>query len=87
MKQYGVRPSAHLSVCPICRPLQQRAVRLLLGAPRAGDIDRPRQQRRRNTVHSSTPVISKCEQCHVYSRRRRLNTDLFISLHRELQSI
>jgi len=30
------------------------------------------QQRRRRT----TAVSSKCEQCHVYSRRRRLNTDL-----------
>ena len=29
---------------------------------------RPQQRRR-----SSTAVSSKCEQCHVYSRRRRLN--------------
>jgi len=35
--------SVHPSVCPIYRPLQQRAAGLLLGAPRAGDIDR--QQR------------------------------------------
>ena len=27
-------------------------------------------------VHSSTAVISKCEQCHVFSRHRRLNKDL-----------
>jgi len=32
--------SVHLSVCPIYRPLQQRAAGLLLGARRAGDIDR-----------------------------------------------
>ena len=31
------------------------------------------QQRRR-----STALSSYCEQCHVYSRRRRLNTELFI---------
>ena len=35
MKRYGVRPS----VCSI-RPLQQRAVGLLLWARRTGDIDR-----------------------------------------------
>ena len=28
-------------------------------------------------VYSSTAVSSKCEQCHVYSRRRRLDTDLY----------
>ena len=28
-------------------------------------------------IHSSTAVSSKCEQCHVDSRRRTLNTDLF----------
>ena len=33
--------SVRLSVCPICRPLQQRvAAGLLLGALLAGDIDR-----------------------------------------------
>jgi len=45
--------------------MQQRAARLLLGALRAGDIDSQRQ------VPSS-----RCEQCHVYSRRIRLNTGL-----------
>ena len=34
------RSCVRLSVCPICQPLQQRAVGLLLWAPRAGDIDR-----------------------------------------------
>ena len=29
----------------------------------------------RRTAHSSTAVSSKCEQCYVYNRRRRLNTD------------
>ena len=37
--------------------------------------DGAQQQRRR----SSTAVSSKGEQCHVYSRRRRLNTDLLYS--------
>ena len=62
------RLSVSLSVCPICRPLQQRVARLLLGAPRVGDIDRQR---------SSTAFSSKCDKCHVYSRRRRLDTDLY----------
>ena len=30
-------------------------------------------------IHSSTAVSSKCEQCHVYSHSRKLNTDLLIS--------
>jgi len=30
-------------------------------------------------AHSSTAVSSKCEQCHVCSRRRRLSSDLFDS--------
>jgi len=42
---------------------------LLLRAPRAGDIDRLLQQA---TAHSSTAVSSKCEQCHVVSRRKKL---------------
>ena len=32
----------------------------------------------RATAHSSTPVGSKCEQCHVVSCRRKMNTDLFL---------
>jgi len=35
-----LRPSVRLSVCPIYRPLQQRAAGLLLWAPQAGNIDR-----------------------------------------------
>jgi len=42
--------------------------RLLLDAPRVGDIDRQ---------HCSTAFSSKCDKCHVYSRRRRLDTDLY----------
>ena len=30
-------------------------------------------------IHSSTAVSNKCEQCHVYSHSRKLNTDLLIS--------
>jgi len=43
---YGTVP-VRPSVCPIYRPLQQRAASLLLGAPRAGDIDQLLQQARR----------------------------------------
>jgi len=38
----GRQPSVRLSVCPVYLPLQQRAAGLLLGAPRAGDINRQR---------------------------------------------
>jgi len=72
--------NGQLSVCPVYRALQQRAAGLLLGAPRAGDINRPWRapvgERPAATAHNSTVVSSKCEQCHAYSRRRRLNTDL-----------
>jgi len=66
------------SVCTSYRALQQRAAGLLLSAQLAGEIPRllhgrgSRQQRRRN----STALSGKREQCHVPSRRRRLNTDL-----------
>jgi len=68
-------------VCPVYRPLQQRAVGLLLGAPRAGDIDRllhaaPAAGAQQQLRHSVTAVSSKCEQCHVYSRRTSVNTHL-----------
>jgi len=63
-------PSVCLSVCPIYRPLQQRAAGLLLWARRTGDIDRQRRP------PSSTAASSKCGQCHVVSWRRKLNTDL-----------
>jgi len=39
----SVRLSVCLSVCPIYRPLQQRAAGLLQGAPQAGNIDRQRR--------------------------------------------
>jgi len=35
---------------------------------------------RRYLSSSSTAVSSKCEQCHVYSRRRKLNIDLLLIL-------
>ena len=49
-----------------------RAVGLLLSAMPAGDIGR--HQQCRSTVHSS-----KCEQCHIDSGRRKLNTDLLLA--------
>jgi len=75
MKRSSVRPS----VCAIIRQEQRRAAGLLLSAVRAGDISRQRrapmqQQRRRSTAFSS-----KCGQCHVDGRGRRLNTDLLQS--------
>jgi len=45
---------------------------LLLRARRAADIDRQHR-----AAHTSTVFISRREQCHVASRRRKLNTDLF----------
>ena len=39
---------------------------------RAGDIDRQRR------APCSTVLSSRCEQCHVYSWRRKLNTDLWL---------
>ena len=70
------RPSVCLSVCPITRPLHSVATGLLLCA-RLQEISIDcctaggQQQRRR-----STALSSECEQCHVVSRRRKLNTDL-----------
>ena len=70
------RPSVCLSVCPITRPLHSVATGLLLCA-RLQEISIDcctaggQQQRRR-----STALSSECEQCHVISRRRKLNTDL-----------
>jgi len=61
--------SVHPSVCPVYQPLQPRAASLLLWV-----------RRRRYRSIAARPA-NACEQCHVYSRRRRLNTDLFY-LHR-----
>ena len=77
MKRSSVRPSVRPLVC-LSRHLTS-APGLLLSAVRTGDIHQQRQapgarhQRRR-----STALSSKCEQCHVYSRRRKLNTDLLL---------
>ena len=69
--------SVHLFVCPIIRPQPQPATGLLLSAVRAEDIDRqPGDQQRRR----STALSSKCEQCHADSRRRKLNTELFVNV-------
>jgi len=67
-----------LSVCPVTRQQPQRAAGLLLGAVRAGDIDRQwqapgaQQQWRRRAVLSS-----KCGRCLVFSRRRKLDADTY----------
>ena len=70
-----------LSVCPVYLLLQQRAAGLLLSATRAvryrsTAAGAQQQRRRHNTAHSNAAVNSKCEQCHVYSRRSRLNARL-----------
>ena len=58
------------SVVPI-RPLQQRVSCLLLWARRVGDIDDC------STTGAAATRSSKCGLCHVYSWRRKLNTDLY----------
>jgi len=89
MKRSSVLPS----LCPVCPPsvcpshrstAQRHAAGLLLSARQAGDVDRllygaagagAQQQRCR-----STALCSKCGQCRVDSTRRKLNTDLLISV-------
>ena len=60
------------------------AVGLLLWARRAGDIDRLMHGRcpvaTAQHAHCSTALSSECEQCHVHSRRRKLNANLLIQL-------
>ena len=64
------------SVCSICRPLQQHAAAgLLLWARQTRDID---QQRRALGARQHGAACSRCEQCHVVSRRRILNTNLLV---------
>jgi len=68
-----------MSVCLIIRSPNSTAVGLLLCARRTGyiglDIDRLLHCRR--AVTAAPQLSGKCEQCHVDSRRRKLNTDLF----------
>jgi len=85
----SVSPSVCPSVCPSYRPLQQHAAGLLLWARWARDIDRllhghRRLQQARRAAAAGTQQHGAPQhggqqqggQCHVYSRRRRLNTDL-----------
>ena len=72
----SVRPS----VCSICRrwrseTVPDAAAGLLLWARRAGDID---QQRRALGARQHGAACSRCEQWHVVSRRRMLNTNLLV---------
>jgi len=74
-------PSVRLSVPSIDRCSSVR--RFAAGRPAGGryrlTAAGARLQRRgRSTAHSNAAVGSKREQCHVYSRRRRLNT---VDLH------
>jgi len=59
--------SVHL--CPSYRLLQQHAAGVLMCVQWAGDINR---------LLNGWRGSSKGEQCHVYSHRRRLNTDLVL---------
>jgi len=62
-------PSVRLSVYPSMGPQQQtRCCRFAAVGPAAGDVDRLLQQRR---------AAGECGQCHVYRKRRKLNTDFF----------
>ena len=71
-RPYNGTKSVRLSVPSIDRRMHAAAAGLLLWARQAGDIDRQRRvaatERR-----SSTAISSRCEQCHVVSRRRKLN--------------
>ena len=51
MQRHGVRPS-------VCLPHQQRAAGLLLGAPRAGDVDGPRWAARRSAANASSVTLT-----------------------------
>ena len=64
--------SVCLSVCPICRPLQQRTAGLLLSARRAGDVDRllpllPGWAPGSSGAAAVRGRNSKCGQCHADS--------------------
>ena len=74
-------PSVRLSVPSIDRCSSVR--RFAAGRPAGGRYrltaaGAQLQRRGRSTAHSNAAVASKREQCHVYSRRRRLNT---VDLH------
>jgi len=89
MSQVGcpsVRRLVRLSGCPIIRQQQRRAADLLPNAVRTGDVDRQRRAPSSNRA-SSTGLSSKCGQCRVDSRRRRLKTDLLPSGSQRLRAI
>ena len=68
-----------MSVCLIIRSPHSTAVGLLLCARLTGYIglDIDRLLHCRCAVAAAPQLSGKCEQCHVDSRRRKLNTDLF----------
>ena len=68
-----------MSVCLIIRSPHSTAVGLLLCARRTGyvGLDIDRLLHCRCAVTAAPQLSGKCEQCHVDSRRRKLNTDLF----------
>jgi len=68
-----------MSVCLIILSPHSAAAGLLLCARRTGDVglDIDRLLHCRRAVAAAPQLSGKCEQCHVDSRRRKLNTDLF----------
>ena len=72
----GVRPSVCLSVPSIDRCSSVR--RVCCWAPRGQEISIDSDGRQAATAHSSTAFGSKCEQCRVDSRRKRLNVDVLL---------
>jgi len=69
-------PSVCPSACLIYPPLRRR-VAAVGPASRRYRSTAAAARRHSNMAHSSTALGSKCEQCHVVSWRRKLNTDLF----------
>ena len=90
-------PSVRLSVCPsvtsFARSRNVRRVCCLAPYRREISIDfggrRPpgAQQQRHNSTGCCTALSSKCEQCHIYSWRRKLDSDLFIDRQTDVQSV
>ena len=59
------------SVCPVYIDRSSSVRRVCCWAPRGQEISIDS-----TTAHSRTAFCNKREQCHVVSRRRKLNTDL-----------
>jgi len=79
MKRSGVRRSVCPSVPPFARSCggfaaERRAGRRYRST--AAAVGRPAAIAPQNGAQQQIALSSKCEQCHVVSRRRKLNTEL-----------